>query len=80
MHIYTPRRHNISVENDIVLLCEILIKRDLNERRISMSKSYAFFTLASLGGAIFFFNSNALIALLCLALFVGCCYGAGLIG
>ncbi len=45
-----------------------------------MSKSYAFFTLASLGGAIFFFNSNALIALLCLLLFVGCCYGAGLIG
>ncbi|MCB0324416.1 MAG: hypothetical protein KDD69_12625 [Bdellovibrionales bacterium] len=45
-----------------------------------MSKSYALFTLASLGGAIFFYNTNALISLFCFLLFMGCAYGAGKLG
>lgn len=45
-----------------------------------MSKSYALFTLGTLGGAVFFYNSNALISLFCLLLFMMCCYGAGKLG
>lgn len=45
-----------------------------------MSKSYLLFTLASLGGAIAFYNTSAILSLFCFMLFIGCCYGAGKLG
>ncbi len=45
-----------------------------------MTKGYLFFTLASLGGAIAFYGSNAFLSLVCFLLFVGSCYGAGKLG
>jgi len=38
------------------------------------------FALGSLGGAIFFYNSNALLSLFCLTMFVGACYSSGKLG
>lgn len=45
-----------------------------------MSKGYLLFVLATGGGAIFFYNTNALLSLVCLLLAVGALYGAGKIG
>lgn len=45
-----------------------------------MSKGYLLFTLGSLGGAIAFYNTNAILSLFCLLLFIGACYGAGKLG
>ena len=45
-----------------------------------MTKSYALFMLVTLGGAIYFYNGNSFMALICLLLFIGACYGAGKLG
>ncbi len=55
-------------------------ERKVAEKEIKMTKSYLLFTAGALGGSIYFYNSNALISLFCLGLFVMCCYGAGKLG
>lgn len=45
-----------------------------------MSKGYALFTLITLGSAIAFYNTNAILSLFCLMLSIGALYGAGKLG
>lgn len=59
------------------------LTRHFNDRRHEdreMSKGYALFTLITLGSAIAFYNTNAILSLFCLMLSIGALYGAGKLG
>ena len=45
-----------------------------------MNKGTMLFAVATLGGAVTFYNTHAFISLICIMLFVGCCYTAGKLG
>lgn len=45
-----------------------------------MSKGTLIFLVASLGGAIYFYNVNTFVSLVCLLMFIGTAYATGKLG